>query len=258
MWKLSLPSLMAYRLGPNGDREARSTRSSYPISIAESLVEFQRSDGQTQSTEGQKRGRQQPRQDGSSKSYKPKEGHLGEKTECVFGVEFVVLAKAIPMIFANSMCMTEGGGTCVVPLLRGKASNTLQPCMLRCMILHQLFRERSSLRKEEVLRRRIRRSVRGDTPKLRKGHPPREKVDCARGNSSTRAQGKSHRRGRRVQGDIARGRAGGSAKPREELVHLATGTREVLQEHSKSKPKATMRDMLGDMGGGPNDGRRAD
>ncbi|KAF2303183.1 hypothetical protein GH714_014403 [Hevea brasiliensis] len=48
-----------------------------------------------------------------------------DDSPCILGVEFVDRAKAIPMLFANSMCITEGGGTCVVPLLRGKASNTL-------------------------------------------------------------------------------------------------------------------------------------
>ncbi|KAF2299383.1 hypothetical protein GH714_031785 [Hevea brasiliensis] len=47
--------------------------------------------------------------------------------KCVLGVEFIDRVKAIPMIFANSLCITKGGGTCVVLLLRGKSlpSNTL-------------------------------------------------------------------------------------------------------------------------------------
>ncbi|KAF2282502.1 hypothetical protein GH714_044065 [Hevea brasiliensis] len=58
-----------------------------------------------------------------------------DDSPCILGVEFVDRAKAIPMLFANSMCITEGGGTCVVPLLRGKASNTLATMHVEMQIL---------------------------------------------------------------------------------------------------------------------------
>ncbi|KAF2302802.1 hypothetical protein GH714_008513 [Hevea brasiliensis] len=86
-----------------------------------------------------------------------------DDSQCILGVEFVDRAKAIPMIFANSMCITGEVVHVWCRCCEGRRPTPLQPCMLRCMILHQLFRERSSLGKEEVLRRRIRRSVRGDT-----------------------------------------------------------------------------------------------
>ncbi|KAF2324528.1 hypothetical protein GH714_015057 [Hevea brasiliensis] len=172
-----------------------------------------------------------------------------DDSPCILGVEFVDRAKAIPMLFANSMCITEGGGTCVVPLLRGKRPTPLQLCMLRCMILHQLQGEKQQGKGGGTPKKDLKECKRGHTPKLQKGHPPREKVDCARGNavarspkeeSSPRQEGPRRHRSRK---------SGGSAKPREELVHLATGTREVLQEHSKRKPEATLRCMPGGMGG---------
>ncbi|KAF2282269.1 hypothetical protein GH714_044068 [Hevea brasiliensis] len=145
--------------------------------------------------------------------------------------------KAIPMLFANSMCITEGGGTCVVPLLRGKASNTLATMHVEMQDPSAAQGEKQHGKGGGTPKKDLKECKRGHTPKLQKGHPPREKVDCARGNAVARSPRRSHRRGRRVRGVIARGRAGGSAKPREELVHLATGTREVLQEHSRESPK---------------------
>ncbi|KAF2321024.1 hypothetical protein GH714_032841 [Hevea brasiliensis] len=108
--------------------------------------------------------------------------------QCVLGVEFVDRAKAIPMIFANSMCITEGGGTCVVPLLRGKSFNTLAT-------MHVEMHEPSSAAQGEkqlgkgggTPNKDPKECKRGHTPKLRKGRPPREKVGCARENAVARS-----------------------------------------------------------------------
>ncbi|KAF2303671.1 hypothetical protein GH714_021113 [Hevea brasiliensis] len=162
-----------------------------------------------------------------------------DDSQCILGVEFMDRAKAIPMIFANSMCITEGGGKCVVPLLRGKASNTLAT-------MHVEMHEPSLAAKGEKQLRKgggtpmkdPKECKRGHTPKLQKGRPPREKVGYARDNVVARSPREESPRGKRVRGDISRGRAGESAKSREELVHLATGTREVLQKHTaRASPK---------------------
>ncbi|KAF2314836.1 hypothetical protein GH714_036861 [Hevea brasiliensis] len=107
--------------------------------------------------------------------------------QCVLGVEFVDGAKAIPMIFANSMCITEGGGTCVVPLLRGKASNALAT-------MHVEMHDPSSAARGEQLgkgggtpKKDPKECKRGHTLKLRKGQPPRKKVDGARENAVARS-----------------------------------------------------------------------
>ncbi|KAF2309230.1 hypothetical protein GH714_001281 [Hevea brasiliensis] len=111
-----------------------------------------------------------------------------DDSPCILGVEFVDRAKAIPMLFANSMCITEGGGTCVVPLLRGKASNTLAT-------MHVEMHDPSSAAQGEkqhgkgggTPKKDPKECKRGHTPKLQKGQPPREKVDCARGNAVARS-----------------------------------------------------------------------
>ncbi|KAF2294589.1 hypothetical protein GH714_012849 [Hevea brasiliensis] len=90
--------------------------------------------------------------------------------QCMLGVEFMDQAKVIPMIFANSMCITEGGGTCVVPLLRGKSSNTLAT-------MHVEMHEPSSTAQGEkqlgkgggTLKKDLKECKRGHTPKLQKG-----------------------------------------------------------------------------------------
>ncbi|KAF2298296.1 hypothetical protein GH714_021425 [Hevea brasiliensis] len=107
-----------------------------------------------------------------------------DEYQCVLGVDFVDRVKAIPMLFANSICITEGGGiygSCVA----GEALTVEDPCNHAhggAEANHQLLssRGRSSMEREEVLPRVDQRSVRGNTPKLLKGHPPRRKVDCAR------------------------------------------------------------------------------
>ncbi|KAF2313713.1 hypothetical protein GH714_012837 [Hevea brasiliensis] len=111
-----------------------------------------------------------------------------DDSPCILGVEFVDRAKAIPMLFANSMCITEGGGTCVVPLLRGKASNTLAT-------MHVEMHDPSLAAQGEkqhgkgggTPKKDLKECKRGHTPKLQKGPPPREKVDCARGNAVARS-----------------------------------------------------------------------
>ncbi|KAF2291636.1 hypothetical protein GH714_027757 [Hevea brasiliensis] len=111
-----------------------------------------------------------------------------DDSPCILGVEFVDRAKAIPMLFANSMCITAGGGTCVVPLLRGKASNTLAT-------MHVEMHDPSSAAQGEkqhgkgggTPKKDLKECKRGHTPKLQKGQPPREKVDCARGNAVARS-----------------------------------------------------------------------
>ncbi|KAF2319180.1 hypothetical protein GH714_013783 [Hevea brasiliensis] len=42
---------------------------------------------------------------------------------CVLGMSFMDRVKAIPMPFANSMCILEDGKACTVPLKRGRAGN---------------------------------------------------------------------------------------------------------------------------------------
>ncbi|KAF2298389.1 hypothetical protein GH714_023427 [Hevea brasiliensis] len=106
-----------------------------------------------------------------------------DDSQCILGVEFMDRAKAIPMIFANSMCITEGGGTCVVSLLRGKSSNTLAT-------MHVEMHEPSSAAQGEkqlgkgggTPMKDPKECKRGNTPKLWNGRPPREKVGCARDN----------------------------------------------------------------------------
>ncbi|KAF2322791.1 hypothetical protein GH714_030785 [Hevea brasiliensis] len=92
--------------------------------------------------------------------------------QCVLGVEFVDRAKAIPMLFANSMCITEGGGTCVVPLLRGKASNTLATMHVEMHDPSSAARGEKQLGKRGgTLKKDPKECKRGHTPKLRKGQP---------------------------------------------------------------------------------------
>ncbi|KAF2303629.1 hypothetical protein GH714_020353 [Hevea brasiliensis] len=113
---------------------------------------------------------------------------------CVLGVEFVERVKAIPILFANSMCITEGGGTCMVPLLRGKSSpsNTLAT-------MHMEVHKSSSTTtavihgKEQhgkgggTPKSGPKECKEGNTPKLLKGHPPRRKVDYAQGQSAAKS-----------------------------------------------------------------------
>ncbi|KAF2298379.1 hypothetical protein GH714_023386 [Hevea brasiliensis] len=142
-----------------------------------------------------------------------------DDSPCILGVDFVDRAKAIPMLFANSMCITEGGGTCVVPLLRGKASNTLAT-------MHVEMHDPSSAAQGEkqhgkgggTPKKDPKECKRRHTPKLQKGQPPREKVDCARGNavarspreeSSPRQEGPRRHRSRKSRRKCkAEGRAG--------------------------------------------------
>ncbi|KAF2289038.1 hypothetical protein GH714_024365 [Hevea brasiliensis] len=107
--------------------------------------------------------------------------------QCVLGVEFVDRAKAIPMIFANSMCITVGGGTCVVPLLRGKSSNTLATMPVEMHEPSSAAREEKRLGKGGgTPKKDPKECKRGHTPKLRKWQPPRKKVGCARENALAR------------------------------------------------------------------------
>ncbi|KAF2281642.1 hypothetical protein GH714_044052 [Hevea brasiliensis] len=110
-----------------------------------------------------------------------------DDSPCILGVEFVDRAKAIPMLFANSMCITEGGGTCVVPLLRGKASNTLATMHVEMQDPSAAQGEKQHGKGGGTPKKDLKECKRGHTPKLQKGHPPREKVDCARGNAVARS-----------------------------------------------------------------------
>ncbi|KAF2324919.1 hypothetical protein GH714_021274 [Hevea brasiliensis] len=141
-----------------------------------------------------------------------------DDSPCILGVEFVDRAKAIPMLFANSMCITEGGGTCVVPLLRGKASNTLATMHVEMQDPSAAQREKQHGKGGGTPKKDLKECKRGHTPKLQKGHPPREKVDCARGNavarspkeeSSPRQEGPRRHRSRKSRRKCkAEGRAG--------------------------------------------------
>ncbi|KAF2282500.1 hypothetical protein GH714_044023 [Hevea brasiliensis] len=106
---------------------------------------------------------------------------------------------------------------------------------------------------KEVLRRNPKECKRGHTPKLQKGHPPREKVDCAKGNAvarsprkeaSPRQEGPRRHRSRKSRRKCkAEGRAGA-------LSHKDEGGTAGAQQR---RPEATLRCMPGGMGGGPND-----
>ncbi|KAF2321336.1 hypothetical protein GH714_040405 [Hevea brasiliensis] len=141
-----------------------------------------------------------------------------DDSPCILGVEFVDRAKAIPMLFANSMCITEGGGTCVVPLLRGKASDTLAT-------MHVEMHDPSTAAQGEkqhgkgggTPKKDLKECKRRHTPKLQKGRPPGEKVGCARENvvarsleeeSPPRQEGPRHRSRKSRRKCKAEGRAG--------------------------------------------------
>ncbi|KAF2282521.1 hypothetical protein GH714_044067 [Hevea brasiliensis] len=91
----------------------------------------------------------------------------------------------------------------------------------------------------------------GNTPKLLKGHPPRRKVDCARGNSVARSPGMWHRQGRESEARSlmeeqtevqSQGRAGAPS-------HKDEGGTEAQLEQAQGNKSS----MDGDKGGGPND-----
>ncbi|KAF2282409.1 hypothetical protein GH714_043986 [Hevea brasiliensis] len=92
-----------------------------------------------------------------------------DDSPCILGVEFVDRAKAIPMLFANSMCITEGGGTCVVPLLRGKASNTLATMHVEMQDPSAAQGEKQHGKGGGTPKKDPKECKRGHTPKLQKG-----------------------------------------------------------------------------------------
>ncbi|KAF2305838.1 hypothetical protein GH714_008308 [Hevea brasiliensis] len=98
--------------------------------------------------------------------------------------------KAIPMLFANSICITEGGGTYMVPVLRGKSSPSKTLATMHMEV------QKPSSTTTAVVHGKEQHGKGGGTPKsgpkgckegntlkLLKGHPPRRKADCARGKS---------------------------------------------------------------------------
>ncbi|KAF2282403.1 hypothetical protein GH714_044049 [Hevea brasiliensis] len=116
------------------------------------------------------------------------------------------------------MCITEGGGTCVVPLLRGKASNTLATMHVEMQDPSAAQGEKQHGKGGGTPKKDLKECKRGHTPKLQKGHPPREKVDCARGDAvarsprkeaSPRQEGPRRHRSRKSRRKCkAKGRAG--------------------------------------------------
>ncbi|KAF2293028.1 hypothetical protein GH714_035387 [Hevea brasiliensis] len=106
--------------------------------------------------------------------------------QCIFRIEFMDQVKAISMLFTNSMCITEGGGTCAVPLLWGKPLpiNTLTTMHLEMeefssatfIAIHQV-------KGVGALKKDLEECKKGGALKLLKllkGHPLRKKVDCVR------------------------------------------------------------------------------
>ncbi|KAF2286763.1 hypothetical protein GH714_028412 [Hevea brasiliensis] len=182
-----------------------------------------------------------------------------DEYQCVLGVEFIDWVKAIPMLFANSICITEGGGTYMVLVLRGKPSPSKTLATMHMEVQKPSSTTTAVVQGKEqhgkgggTPKSGPKECKEGNTPKLLKGHPPRRKVDCAQGKSVAKSprdvasprqesprQNHSRRSKRRCK---AKGRAGAPSHR----------TREALK-HSWSKPKATNSSMDGDMGDGPND-----
>ncbi|KAF2311254.1 hypothetical protein GH714_021196 [Hevea brasiliensis] len=109
-----------------------------------------------------------------------------DEYQCVLGVEFIDRVKAIPMLFANSMCITEGGGTYMVPLLRGKSSPSKTLATMHMEVQKPSSTTTAVVHGKEqhgkgggTPKSGPKECKEGNTPKLLKGHPPRRKVDCA-------------------------------------------------------------------------------
>ncbi|KAJ9184907.1 hypothetical protein P3X46_004592 [Hevea brasiliensis] len=119
-----------------------------------------------------------------------------DEYQCVLGVDFVDRVKAIPMLFANSICITEGGGTYMVPVLRGKPSPSKTLATMHMEVQKPSSTTTAVVQGKEqhgkgggTPKSGSKECKEGNTPKLLKGHPPRRKVDCARGKSVARSPG---------------------------------------------------------------------
>ncbi|KAF2282515.1 hypothetical protein GH714_044044 [Hevea brasiliensis] len=113
-----------------------------------------------------------------------------DEYQCVLGVDFIDRVKAIPMLFANSICITEGGGTYMVPVLRGKPSPSKTLATMHMEVQKPSSTTTAVVQGKEqhgkgggTPKSGPKECKRGHTPELLKGHPPRRKVDCARGKS---------------------------------------------------------------------------
>ncbi|KAF2324199.1 hypothetical protein GH714_009881 [Hevea brasiliensis] len=140
----------------------------------------------------------------------------------MLGVEFMDRVKAILMLFANSMCITEGGGTYMVPLLRGKSSPSSTLATLNVEVQKSSSTATAVVHGKEQHGKGGRtpksgpmECKEGNTPKLLKGHPPRRKVDCARGKSVAKSPRDVASPRQESRGKITHGGAEGGAKPRE-------------------------------------------
>ncbi|KAF2325027.1 hypothetical protein GH714_022329 [Hevea brasiliensis] len=194
------------------------------VSIAESLIELHRRERNSSPQKERNEGSSSHGRDGSYRPYKPKEGHnkvqkedqarnvkvrIGDwkgtldffvvsmdEYQCVLGVEFIDRVKAIPMLFANSICITEGGGTYMVPVLRGKPSPSKTLATMHMEVQKPPSTTTAVVQGKEqhgkgggTPKSGPKECEKGNTPKLLKGHPPRRKVDCARGKSVARSPG---------------------------------------------------------------------
>ncbi|KAF2282258.1 hypothetical protein GH714_043951 [Hevea brasiliensis] len=160
------------------------------ISIAESLVEFQRSErSRTSPQKDRSGGGDSQGKDRSSKSHQPKEVHprsqREDRAECPEGPG----ERDRECGEVATLCPNPGGRTKAAGIVghRGILSRSKKLAHLK------LASNRAAKGKEQHGKRGgtpksgSKECKEGNTPKLLKGHPLRRKVDCARGKSVTKS-----------------------------------------------------------------------